>query len=175
MNDELPTPPWDRRVPDPDEDTVETTSAFDLPVTARQLDRGAESARRHGRDPDAPMTAAEFDARISVLVRKLRDEQTSERSKQASELRELLDRPPREATQRLVRDVGRLKRQARLARAVAGALAVPMLGGVGMVARWLYTRGGDEQTIQLRLQRLEQQIDQLERMQRFPDRDRTGP
>ncbi len=174
VNDDTVTPPWDRRVPD-DEDTQETSSAFDVPVTARQLDRGAEAARRHGRDPDSALTAAEFDARISALIRRLRDEQTSERSKQAKELRELLDRPPRDATQRLVRDVAKLKRQVKQARVVAGALITLVLGGVGGAAKWLYTRGGEEQAIQMRIQRNEQDIEALRRMQPYQNRDRTEP
>lgn len=71
--------------------------------------------------------------------------------------------PPPQPSRDLTGDVDDLKRQAKLARWVLGVLAVPILGGVGMVARTIYDRGGRDAAIELRLQQLERTVDRLER------------
>lgn len=158
------TPQWDRRAPDDDEDDV--TSAFDLPVSAHALRRGAEAVQRHGRDPDAPLTIAEADALLRALTRKLRDEQTTSRQESSRELRELLNRPPRKQAERLAADLQSMRADYRFVKRIAVGVGAPLLAFGLWAAREMitssYARAERDATIDLRIQRLEQQELRLE-------------
>jgi len=167
-DDDRDTPQWDRRVPD-DCDTPDTTSAFDLPVSARALRRGAEMARRHGRDPDAALTIAEADALMRALARRMRDEHSSARQESSRELRELLNRPPREVAAQLGKELESMRTDYRFVRRLLLVIGAPLFALSVWAVREIVTSqiaaAQRDATTGLRLDACEHRINRVEARQ----------
>jgi hypothetical protein len=159
------TPQWDRRVPD-DCETPDTTSAFDLPISARALRRGAEVARRHGRDPDAPLTIAEADALMRALARRIRDEGSSARQESSRELRDLLNRPPKEVAERDRKEREAMRADYRFVKRLMWLIGAPIFAlsvwAVREIITSQITTARRDATTSLRLDACEHRINRVE-------------
>ncbi len=151
---------------DSDDDASDETSPLDIAFTARQLNQGAAAARRHGRDPDAALTLAEADVVMRAMARMLRHEHSSARQESSRELRELLDRPPKQVAEQDRKEREQMRADYRFVRRLLLIIGAPVLA----LAVWaVHKLVSDEianatrdATTEIRIQRLETGMTRLE-------------
>lgn len=162
----------------PDQETTDPLAL--LPSVPDE--RVVAAVRRAGRDTEQPVRYLELAQLLTIVKEQIRKErhkaQEDSERRQAEEMRELLDRPPREVHYRLVKEVEDGREDLRalraeltdqgksmaLARKLIAAALIAGLGALGTVAKGLYERGGRETAIDLRLERCEKDIEHLERV-----------
>lgn len=145
-------------------DQDEDTSPKDL------LSRGAteedlELARLLGRDLSDPFTILDF-AKFSRGDKRRRDEYRSGQEEQNRLLLELLNRPPNEATAALQGEVKDLQRASRTAKWIGGLILTAALGSMTVGLGALWSRAEHDGALNEKIQRLEQDVQQLLRDER---------
>lgn len=170
------TPPrgFARGVPtrtDRDMDASEDTDPRALLVgDASQED--VDLVMRLGRDPNEPVSLAEFakwvrrDQRHREEYRRERAEYQSGNKDLEQRLIDFLNRPPDDSAQAIHEDVADLKRSARVAKWVIGFVLTAALGSLATGVGTLWGRAEREGETNVKIDRLQQDVQQLLREQR---------
>lgn len=164
--------PVQRPSRDDDEPATEPTNPLAL-VPSEPEECDLDAVRQAGRDPYAPFLNVDAGMLGKIVKRQLREEMRREREesdeRNAKLLHEVLDRPSKDATSRLERDMAFIKK-------VAGIIALFLLGVTGAVAKGLYDRGGHEMAVEMRIEQLRRDVDRVEStLERLERRDAIPP
>lgn len=136
-------------------DSDETTDPLAmLPVIPEEED--VEALRRAGHDTDQPVRMVQLHHVVRIVKDQLRKERVQSEKRQGKELRELLDRPPRDVADKLTSDIAMVKK-------VAGVIAVALLGLAGTVAKGLYDRGGRDTAVDMSIHQIKYDLDKLDK------------
>ncbi|HET9893216.1 MAG TPA: hypothetical protein VFQ42_22250 [Mycobacterium sp.] len=166
-------------VPTDYEDPIDT-GVFDL-LDRDPSDEEAEIVRRSRRRSDAPLTVEDGAKLLRYIRRQATKAEESGQRRQLAQLEQVLRRPPREIADALVTEVAQLRAEVAGMRPdvqTVGAIKKRFLAWLGVgaittlaaVGCWLYSRGGDERAVQMRLDALEKAV---ERLTRVEDRERS--
>jgi len=142
----------------PDEDS--DTSPIDL-LDREPDEQVREVVRRSRRESGAPATVED------IVALKLSWERAKAREKSSiSEAQRVIGMLPSPD------ELRQLRSDVSLGKKIAIAVLLAVLGTVGTVAKGLYDRGGHDTAVDLRIERLERDIEHIERMSERDDRER---